>query len=744
MNNKKRKGDLIELHCHTKMSAKKGLIDAGDLVKYAYEKGYKAIAITDCDSVQAFPEAYKTWKELWNQHVQKCKQDGVEAKKEDFLKIIYGMEGNLIDENGDIYSVLILVRNQIGLSNLYKLISYSLSDHFVDGKALLPKKLINEYRDGLLIGTCCDGGEVFKTICSSQTKHESIIDIDYISRIRNIIEFYDFLEIVSFERTSANDFCLERYMYFASMKINTRPMVVTSDAYYLEPDDKDCWDIQTFNEVNVDRPRHLQKYDDDCLKYFQRWHSSMPKEFKSFPNKIIKDRDYIANQIEEVIPIVEERLWPKYPNAEKELDNICRKRAKEIFGKKLNSEVKERLQRELDAVNKNGYAGLYLMWKKLVEKSHEKGYPTISRGSAASSLIAYLCGITDINPLSEKNGGYNIPEEILMGINLNKIPDININFADEIRYDIQDYVWDLPGVYAACVCSTIARYTDYSLKRKISEYKMKKSNSLYNSLNSRKIIKKLLGVKINDGVYSGGIMALPEQVDIYSITPFLERYNGRGGYDYITHHEYHYLEDSLLKFDILSFRYLDRLHFLLNKTGIKLEEIPLDDMKVIKKLNNKRIKEINDFPEFGYEETRKIVFETNPNCFNDYVKICGLGHGTDVWKDNQDILIKNRTITLSECISSRDDIMLFLMDKGLSRKDAYYIMKSVYMGKGLKKNHEEMMKEKNVPDWYIDVCDKIKYLFPKAHAISYTKMAFHLAYFLVYFTKEYKLALSLY
>ncbi len=741
MNNVKRKNELIELHCHTKMSAKKGLIGAGDLVRYAYDKGYKAIAITDCNSVQAFPEAYITWKKLWNKYEEKCRQAGIEADKEKFLKIIYGMEGYLINENGDIYSVLILVKNQKGLRNLYELMSRSRIEHYISGKALLPKGLIAQYREGLLIGSCCVGGEVFKAICSAQKVLGSVSDREYRTRIKAIIEYYDFLEIVPFERTSVNDSLLERYMYFASIKIGTRPMAVSSDAYYIEEEDGICWDILTDSEINVDRPRHMLNYDDNCMKFFQRWHAGMPKEFRSLPNRIIKDRNLIADQIEYVVPVRQERIWPQYPDADNELISVCTKRVKELFGDQLNTEVKERLQRELDAIIGNGYAGLYLMWKRLIEKSHEDGYPTMSRGAVGSSLVAYLCGITEINPLSEQNGGYDIPEEVFMGINLNKTPDIDISFTEEIQEKIQEYTNQLPGVELTCKAGTTAAYNDLKMKRIINDYLDKNNMPTLGRKELGHMINVLSGIKTEDGVHSGGVMIIPEGEDVYSITPLkISDYRN----ELATHFEYHYLDDSILKFDILGFRYLDRLHYLIEKTGVNLENIPLDDEKIISRLCDRKIKSIADFPEFGCEGTRKIIFDAKPDSFGGFVKVCALSHGMNVWKDNQDALFRNKTITLNDCISSREDIMLYLIDKGVSKMDAYDIMKSVYRGKGLKKNHVEMMREYGILEWYIGVCGKIRYLFPKAHAVSYTRLAFQMAYFLIYYPKEYKDSLSIF
>ena len=600
---------VIELHCHTKMSEGKGLIAPEELVRYAYDKGYKSIAITDCGNVQAFPEVYQTWLKMWNEYEEGCRQMGIEADKNDFLKVIYGLEGNLLAEDGNVFPILLYAKNDVGIKNLYKIVTASNLEYY-EKMPLIPREYLDEHRDGLIVS--------------------------------------------------------------------------------------------------------------------------------NLPDKLFDDRAFIADQVEYVKPLREGRFIPEYPNADEELTNTCSERAKELFGDSPDFEVRKRMERELNAIKQNGYSGIYMMWRQLVRKSLDEGYPTGIRGSVGSSFVAYLCGITDINPLSKENGGHQIPVEVFMGLDLDKEPDIDINFGSNIRDVIQEYVSELPGIGETCHAGTITTMFEKTARRKVEGFYEENGLTMPEEQEINRIIDKLVGVKTRNGVHPGGIIVCPEGEELVSFTPLTRPFPGKC---VTTEFDYHSIDDNLLKLDILGHIQYDVLHVLKKKTGVSLKDIPLEDEKVLKMLCDVECEEIKDFPEFGSEYTRAMIKVAKPETFDDLVKISALSHGTEVWYGNQMELIESGQIGLSDCIASRDDIMLYLMNMTMPKADAYRIMESVRKGKGLTDEQKQVMKEIGVSEWYIKVCEKIRYLFPKSHAVSYTMLAVRLAYYMVYYPDEYSEAL---
>ena len=641
---------IIELHCHTKMSEEKGLIAPDELVRYAYDKGYKAIAITDCGNVQAFPEAYRMWLKLWNEYEDGCRQKGEEADKRDFLKVIYGLEGNLLAEDGNVYPILLYAKNDAGIKNLYRIVTASNLEYF-DEVPLIPREYLNAHMDGLIV------------------------------------------------EEQFND----------------------AGVFYIDETDKTAFDI---------------------LSSLLREKSSVVScglSDKYESEEIEKKMEEIADQIEYVNPLREGRYIPKYPNADEELTKICNEKVKELFGDAPDFEVRKRLERELTAIKENGYAGIYMMWRQLVRKSLDEGYPTGIRGAVGSSFVAYLCGITEINPLSKENGGYQIPVEVFMGLNLDREPDIDINFGPNIRDVIQEYVGELPGVGEICHGGTISTMAKKTAKRIIERYFGENDLSMPEEKEMDALIEKLTGMKRGNGVHPGGIIVCPEGEELVSFTPLTHPYPGKS---ITTEFDYHSIDDNLLKLDILGQIQLDILHVLQEKTGVRVEDIPLYDEEVLKLLCDVDCEEIVDFFEFGSKYTRAIIKVAKPESFDDLVKISALSHGTDVWHGNQRELVESGQISLSDCIASRDDIMLYLMNMTVQKDDAYRIMDSVRKGKGLTDEQKRLMKDVGVPEWYIQVCEKIRYLFPKAHAVSYTMMAVRLAYYMVYYPDEYYESLS--
>lgn len=726
----------IELHCHTKMSTGKGLIEPDELVRYAWDNGYKAIAITDCGSVQAFPEVYRTWKELWEKYVLKCKKVGEEAVQKDFLKIIYGLEGYLSVESSCsevqvYYPILLYAKNEMGIRNLYKIVTKSQLQKRNE-TPIITKKILDKYRDGLLVGAVCDGGEAMTAI---HTELGSRTDEEYRQSFQNILSYYDFIELSPFEPDKGID---ARYMYHVVK--NGGMLVAASDAYYLNEGDKIYWDILTNGRTEdfTDRPRHLMKWD-EMANPFRCWTSGCPNIFKEIPEMVIDNQALIADQIEYVSPLREGVFRPVYPDAEKKLRHICEEKLHELFGKNPALEAKDRLSRELDGICKNGHAGLFMMWRDIALKSTEKGYPFSSRGCVASSFVAFLCGITEINPLSAECGGYDIPVETFLGINLDKEPDIDLNFAPDIQELLQESVKEIPGVGDTCHGGTVGSLMKKTAKMHVEEYYYHNDLLLPDESIIREQTEAIIGIKRSDGFHPGGIVVVPIGEELVSFTPLQHPWNSNC---ITTHFDYHAITDNLLKLDILGYEPLNLLHELQEVTGLAADAIPMDNKGTIDMLCDPEIGEIKDLPEFGSEYARWMIKLTRPENFNDLIKVSGLMHGTDVWQDNQDELIKNRKISLKECVASRDDIFFALVDKGMSKEEAYNIMNSVRKGKGLTEEMMHGVKRVGMPEWFIGVCNKIRYMFPKAHAVSYTLVAWRLAYYMVYYPEAYKEALA--
>ena len=597
---------IIKLHCHTKMSKGLGLLSPAELIRYAYDNGFKAIAITDRGNVQAFPEAYREWTKLWEEYKEECLHDGKEAVQNDFLKVIYGLESNLLIGSDEIHPVLLYAKNEIGIRNLYKIVTASNLQYY-DKMPLIPKGYLDEHREGIIVGS------------------------------------------------------------------------------------------------------------------------------------IYADQEVIANQIDYVKPLREGKYHPVYPNADEELMRICEERVKNLYGDNPNCEVRNRLERELDAIRSNGYAYIFMMWRRLVKKSLDSGYPTGVRGSAGSSFVAFLCGITDINPLSAECGGYNIPIEVFMGLNIDREPDININFGYGISDTIQQHVRELPGVGEICHGGTIAKMTRQSAKGYIEKYYEDNSLPMANNEELKQLIEKSCDVKRGNGIHPGGIIICPEGEELTSFTPLTHPYFGKS---VTTEFDYHDIADNLLRLDILGHSAYDMLHALQKMTSVSIESIPPEDEKVLAFICDTDKKEIKDLPEFGSEFTRSIIAIARPKTFDDLVKVSAISHGSEVWYENQKELVENGEIALSDCIGSRDDIMIHLMNMFISKEDAYDIMNSVRKGKGLTDEQELIMTDAGIPEWYISACKKIRYLFPKAHSVSYTMLAVRTAFYMVYYPNAFAESLT--
>ncbi len=744
----------VEFHLHTKMSGLDGLIDIERAVKQAADWGHPAIAITDHGVVQAFPAAFY-------------------AGEKYGVKIIYGLEGYLIDNETDKpYHIIILAKNKTGLKNLYKLVSYSHLDHFYR-QPRIPRKILNQHREGLILGTACEQGELYQAILRNKPQ------------IYQIAAYYDYLEI---QPLGNNQFLIDsnQVQSIEDLKVINQtivkigeelniPVVATGDVHFLRPEDSLYRTIllsgQGFEDAERQAPLYFRTTDEMLSEFSYLGEKTAEKVVIKAPNKI-------AAEIQCLTPIPHGLHAPKIPHAEEKLEELCYKTAHKTYGKPLPALVAERLQRELKAVIGNGYAALYWTAHQLVEKSMQDGYLVGSRGSVGSSLAAYFSGITEVNPLSphyfcscchyneffpdsdigsgldlpQKNcpkcgtllnkDGFDIPFEVFLGFHGDKVPDIDLNFSGEYQDRIQQFTEELFGsdhVFRAGTVGTLADKTAFGFVKNYLE----DTNQQKRKAEINRMLKKLIGVKRTTGQHPGGMIVVPKDMDIYDFTPVQYPANDSKSGVITTHFEFSYIHDSLVKLDNLGHKGPTMLKMFEELSGKAIEHIPLDDvqtMEIFKGLEPLGVTESQigtsvgtlGLPEFGTEFIRQMLEDIRPTTFADLVAIMGLSHGTDVWLNNAQVLIKKGITDFKNVIACRDDIMIYLIHRGLPAADAFRIMEQVRRGRGLSEADVRLMKEHGIPDWYIDSCFKIKYMFPKAHAAAYALTAYRAAYFKVH------------
>ena len=755
----------IELHLHTQMSSLDATTRLKDLFQLIAKWGHRAVAITDHGSVQAFPEAY----ELGHRYG---------------IKVIYGMEGYLVDDESDplrdkapVYHIIILVKNQTGLKNLYSLVTLSHLKYF-HRVPRLPRSLIEQHREGLILGSACEAGEVFQAILHDAPEEE----------LRHRASFYDFLEI---QPRGNNAFLVregrlneEQLLDINRSLVNLgknlgRPVVATGDVHFLNPNDEILRRILLAG----------QKYSDADLQpplYFKTT-AEMLEEFNYLGEEVayqvvVEGPASIAELVEDVQPVPSELSAPHISGAGTKIEQMAREQAEELYGVPLPDLVAKRLDKELDSIINNGYAVIYLIAHQLVNKSLEDGYLVGSRGSVGSSLVATLCGITEVNPLPPHyrcpkcrysdfvtegtvgsgydlpakdcphcgttllKDGQDIPFETFLGFEGDKVPDIDLNFSGEYQAQIHRYTEHLFGrdhVFRAGTISTIAERTAYGF---VKAYGDSRGLRLRRAQIDR-LVAGLCGVRRTTGQHPGGLMIVPADRDVLDFTPVQYPANTKSDVR-TTHFDYHSISDRLLKLDLLGHEDPTVLKMLEEMTGVNPRSVPLGDATTMGLFSGVTAlgvtpEEIGTevgtlgLPEFGTRFVRQMLVDTKPKTFSELVRISGLSHGTNVWLNNAQDLIRTGQATLPEVICTRDDIMLFLIKQGLDASWAFKIMESVRKGKGLTAEMETLMRENDVPEWYIDSCLKIKYMFPKAHAAAYVMMAFRIAYFKVYYPKAF-------
>lgn len=742
----------IELHAHTHMSNMDAVVSVKKLITTAAKWKHPAIAITDHGVVQAFPEAH-------------------EVAEKAGIKVIYGMEGYLFDNDiNQARHIVILAQNEIGLRNLYRLVSIS-HLKYLHRTPRIPRKVLIEHREGLILGSACEAGELIQAIVNKASEEELL----------SIAGFYDYLEIqpignneflVREGKVAGNDDLrnINRTVCELGAKLN-KLVVATGDVHFLNAEDKIYRRILMAGKGYSDA-------DNQPPLYF-RTTEEMLAEFlylgEEMAQKVVVENPRLINElIAKFKPIPDELYSPQIPGAEEQIRSMSYKRAEELYGNPLPEIVAARLKSELDSIINHGFAVLYLIAHKLVKKSLDDGYLVGSRGSVGSSFVATMTNITEVNPLpphwlcphckhsefvtdGSYGGGFDLPDKlcpncqvemiknghdipfaVFMGFHGDKVPDIDLNFSGDYQPVAHKYTEELFGrdnVFRAGTIATIADKTAYGyIKNYFSDKGLNPRNAYINSL-----VTGCTGVKRTTGQHPGGIMVVPRDMDVHHFTPIQRPADDKNSSTVTTHFDYHSISSRLVKLDILGHDDPTVIRMLEDLTGIDAKTIPFDDIETMSLFSSTAAlglsaeqlgSKVGTFgiPEFGTKFVRQMLEDTTPKTFSELVRISGFSHGTDVWLNNAQDLIKAGTAKLSEAISARDDIMIYLIHKGVDPQLAFKIMEGVRKGKGIKAEDVDKIRQNGVPEWYIESCQKIKYMFPKAHAVAYVMMAFRIAY----------------
>ncbi len=716
--------------------------------------------------------------EIFVKFIEMLRERGIETLEE-----VNQMGSTSVDNIKKLPShhAIILATNDTGRINLYRLVSEAHLTYY-HRQPRIPKSEYLKYKEGLMIGSACEAGELYQAILRGSSEEE----------IARLVRFYDYLEI---QPLGNNAFMLkgdnptvasEEELKDINRKIVklgeqfNKLVVATCDVHFLDPEDEVYRRIimagKGFKDADDQAPLFLRTTE-EMLAEFEYLGSEKAEEV------VITNPNKIADMCERISPVRPDKCPPVIENSDQMLRDICYNKAHEIYGQELPEIVYERLERELNSIISNGYAVMYIIAQKLVWKSNEDGYLVGSRGSVGSSFVATMSGITEVNPLSPhyycpechfsdfdspevkefsgragcdmpdrkcpvcgadlKKEGFDIPFETFLGFKGNKEPDIDLNFSGEYQSKAHAYcevIFGYGQTYRAGTIGTLADKTAFGyIKNYYEERGIRKRNCEID-----RIVQGCVGVRRTTGQHPGGIVVLPVGEEINTFTPVQHPANDMTTSIITTHFDYHSIDHNLLKLDILGHDDPTMIRMLEDLTGIDAQKIPLDEPKVMSLFQSTEALGIAPediggcplgslgIPEFGTDFVIQMLIDTKPQSFSDLIRISGLSHGTDVWLGNAQTLIEEGKATISTAICTRDDIMIYLINMGLESELSFTIMESVRKGKGLKPEWEEVMTEHGVPDWYIWSCKKIKYMFPKAHAAAYVMMAWRIAYCKVY------------
>jgi len=720
-----------------------------------------------------------------------------EATSEVFIKFIKMLKERNIEDISDIntgivnsesepsykktaYHIIILVKDKVGLKNLYKLVSKSHIDYYYRTPRI-PRSELIKHREGLIIGSACEAGELYRAVLAGKPFGELI----------NIAKFYDYLEIQPLgnnqylvENNTVADreglIELNKKIIDLGKELNKK-VVATGDVHFLTPQGALYRSIlmsgKKFKDADNQPPLYYRTTEEMMEEFFYL-------DEKTKYEVVVKNPNDIVDLIEETFePVPSVKHPPVIEGAADDIKNMSYKKAYEIYGDPLPEIVEKRMEKELNSIINNGFSVMYLIAEKLVKKSLSDGYLVGSRGSVGSSFVAFLSGITEVNSLcphyiceeckhSEfiedgsfssgcdmpdklcpkcgkvmKKDGHDIPFETFLGFDGDKEPDIDLNFSGEYQGTAHKYIEELFGeghVFRAGTIGTIADKTAFGYVKNYYEER----GRIMNNAELERLVVACTGAKATTGQHPGGIMIVPKEDDVYDFTPIQHPANDKESGIITTHFDYHKLHDTLLKLDILGHDDPTMLKMLKDLTGLDPQTIPLGDKDTMSLFTSPKALGVTEeqigsktgtygVPEFGTSFARQMLEDIQPKTFASLVKISGLAHGTDVWLNNAQDIVKNKIAPFEETICTRDDIMTYLMLKGLPPKRSFTIMEQVRKGKGLKEEDETEMREHGVPEWYIESCKRIKYMFPKAHAVAYVTMGFRVAYYKVHYPIEY-------
>ena len=758
------------------------------LSKYKLNVVAKALNISLENHHRAVDDAGAT-AEIFGRFVEMLKEREIDTLKE--LNQFGSMNPDAIRKLPSHHAV-ILAKNETGRVNLYRLVSMSHLQYF-SRMPRIPKSEFLRYRDGLIIGSACEAGELFQAVLNGKSEEQ----------IAKLVDFYDYLEIqpignnrfmiasdrVSNVRSEEDLRDLNRKIVRLGEKFQ-KPVVATCDVHFLDPEDEVYRRIimagKGFTDADEQAPLYLHTTE-EMMEEFSYLGTAKAHEV------VIENPNKIADMIEKISPVRPDKCPPVIDNSDQQLRDICYKKAHEMYGENLPDVVTERLERELHSIISNGFAVMYIIAQKLVWKSNEDGYLVGSRGSVGSSFVATMAGITEVNPLSPHyycphchysdfdseevrafaggcgwdmkdkdcpvcghpliKDGFDIPFETFLGFKGNKEPDIDLNFSGDYQSNAHKYTEVIFGKGQTFRAGTIGTLADKTAFGFVKNYYEERGSRKRNCEIDR-IVQGCTGIRRSTGQHPGGIIVLPHGEDINSFTPVQHPANDMTTDIITTHFDYHSIDHNLLKLDILGHddpTMIKTLEELINSDAMENEydgkehvfdarDIPLDDPDVMSLFANTSALGITPedidgcpvgclgIPEFGTDFVIQMVVDTKPKTLSDLIRISGLSHGTDVWLNNAQTLILEGKATISTAICTRDDIMTYLINKGMDSELSFTIMEKVRKGKGLTPEFEKSMKEAGVPDWYIWSCKKIKYMFPKAHAAAYVMMAYRIAY----------------
>lgn len=702
----------------------------------------------------------------------------IKSEGVDTLPVVRAGDGS--KEKSKSYHVILLAKTQAGMKNLYKLISYSHLDHF-KRHPLIPRSMLSVFRGGLIVGSACEAGELYRAILGNEDEQ----------KIEAIAAFYDYLEI----QPNGNNAFLVREKQVeneeALCNINRRivalgqklsiPVAATGDVHFLEPEDAVYRKILMyklgFSDAELQAPLYFKSTAEMLNDFSYLGEEAARRVVIDIPNMI-------ADMCEVLKPFPDGTNAPTFENADKELSDMSTNRAHELYGDPLPPIVQARLDRELKSIIGNHYSSLYLMAQRLVSKSLSDGYLVGSRGSVGSSFVATMAGITEVNPLaphyvcpnckhsdfdidkskhtvgadmpdmlcpvcghSYKKDGFEIPFEVFLGFEGDKIPDIDLNFSGEYQPVAHKYVEEMMGIGHAFRAGTISGIAEKKGYECVYNY-AEESGRTISRAETERLCKGCLNVKVTTGQHPGGIVVVPKEDEIYDYTPIQYPADKVDGKTITTHFDFHAMDDRLVKLDILGHDDPTALRMLEDLTGVNPRSIPLDDPQTRAIFSEVTplgidLTELNctigslGVPEFGTGFVRQVLETTRPQTMEELVRISGLTHGTDVWLNNAEPLVVNKIAKLSEVICTRDDIMNYLINNGMEAALAFKIMERVRKGRGLTDEMEAAMKNGGIPSWFIESCKKIQYMFPRGHAVAYTMMAFRIAYFKVHYPLEF-------